>query len=149
VKKKVAATRTIAAAETETKTSAVDFAPAGCLNSGDRDTGFATDLKGSGAVAACGWEGWGSGEAVRGWLSGEMPFGGVLGETLLGETVSRGTFSGGIALGGVCPGETGLEEILLGETGTAGIVLGDAGNGDAGLAGTATVTERAPLGRGT
>ena len=103
MKKKVAATRIIAAAET--RISVVEFDLVGCFGSNDRDVTSAAGAEGSpaGTVAACGWGSCGSGRVV-----GTMSGGTVLGGILLGGTIAVGTFAGKTGLGGTGLGRIGL-----------------------------------------
>jgi hypothetical protein len=96
VKKKVAATRIIAAAETTI--SVVEFDLVGCFgrDDDDEDVTLAAGAEGSatGTVAACGGGSCSSGGEV-GILSGVT----MLAGTLLGGTIAVGTFAGGTWLG--------------------------------------------------
>jgi hypothetical protein len=100
VKKKIAGSRIIAAAEIRIRV--VEFHLVRCFCGDDEDVTL-TAAAGSGAA-----------DGVVGTLSGgTRPGGTFLGETLLGGTIAVGTFAGGtglvgILLGGTGPGKTGL-----------------------------------------
>ena len=128
MKKKVAATRTIAA---EMRISVVEFDLGGCFGRDDGDLTLAAGAEGSapGTVAACGGGSCGSGGVpwtlTGGTMLGETLLGGTsLSRTLRGETMPVGTSPGGIWLVGTELGKTWLGGIGLGKTGLDGAWLG-------------------------
>jgi hypothetical protein len=137
-KKKIAATRIIAAAET--RISVLEFDLVGCFGLGDWDGTLAAGAEGSAAVGS-------GGSCVSGGLVRTLPGGTVLDGTLLdgallGETLLAGTFAVGSGLGGTVLCEIGLGGIGGGKTG-----LGRAGLGGGWLV-SALRAGRA-VGRGT
>ena len=114
MKRKVAPTRTIAAAA-EMRIKVVEFDAAGCFGREDGDVTLAGVTRDStpGAVAACGAE---SCCALGGVLR-SFPRSGVLSGALLGGTMLAGMFPGGIGLGGFTVGGTGLCATCAGKTG--------------------------------
>ena len=117
-KKKIAATRIIAAAET--RISVVEFDLVGGFGRVDWDGTLAAGAEGSVAGAAAFGSG---GSCVSGGVVGILPGGTMLdrtspGGTLLGRTMPVGTFPGGIeGWGGAVLGEIWLGEIGGGKTG--------------------------------
>jgi hypothetical protein len=103
-KKKVAATRIIAAAEM--KMSVVAVARVGCFawDDGDVTSGVGALGSAAGTAAACGGGGCGSGEVVGTLSGGRMPGGILLGAATLGATLFG--VLGGTVLGGTLPGGT-------------------------------------------
>ena len=104
MKKKVAATRIIAAAES--RIGAIEFDLVGLFGWDDGAATIAAGAEGSmaGAVAACGAASCGSGGGVVGALPDGTILGGILlvGTMLVG-TIALGTFAGKTGLGGTGP----------------------------------------------
>jgi len=138
-KKKVAATRMIAAAET--RISVVEFDLAGRFG-WDGAVALAAGTEGASAgTVACASETCRSGEAVETLAVGAMLGGTLRAGTLVGGTMPAGTFAGGIGSGATLLGGTSFGKTWFGKT-----------SGKTGLAGIWPVS--APegggaLGRGT
>ena len=133
MKRKVAPTRTIAAAA-EMRIRVVEFDAAGrfCRDDGDATLAGVTRDSTPGAVAACGA---GSCCALGGVLR-SFPRSGVLSGALLGGTMLAGMFPGTIWLGGCALGGTWLCATCAGGTGLGAISFASACIGKTGLGGT-------------